>query len=66
MDPITISLIISGGGVVATATAAFVGVKVGLNGVKGDVTEIKKQVTDLNTKAYDHQGRITGLESKGE
>ena len=61
-SPATISLLVSGATGLVTATAAFVGVKVGLNGLKSDVKETKEKVNQLYNQTYNHEGRISTLE----
>ena len=62
LSPATVSLLISGATGLVTATAAFVGVKVGLNGLKSDIKETKRKVNTLYEQAYNHESRISTIE----
>ena len=52
------------GMVAGPAGAAWVGVKVAVNGLRADVREIKKDVKDLNGLAAKHGERIATLEAR--
>lgn len=48
------------------AGAAWVGVKVAVNGMREDIREIKVDVKDLRNGHSDNRERIVALETRGE
>lgn len=52
--------------ILGPAGAAFVGVKVAVNGMREDVREIKGDVKDMRKHVAEHETRLTVLEAVKE
>jgi hypothetical protein len=60
----TEELLLAAGVILGPSGAAFVGVRVALNGVKEDVKEIKKHVREINGTVALHGEKIAVLEER--
>jgi hypothetical protein len=60
----TEELLLAAGVILGPSGAAFVGVRVALNGVKEDVKEIKKHVREINGTVGEHGEKIAVLEER--
>lgn len=59
-------LILAGAVILGNGGIAWISVKAGLNGIKEDTTELKKDFKDFRETLVDHGERIIVLETKLE